>query len=304
MTYECLSPVLLIAFNRPDTTTKVFEQIRKVKPRKLYLACDGPREQVSSDLESVLKVRQIITSVDWECEVTTRFLQENSGMMKAVYSAITWFFSIEKLGIILEDDCFPSLSFFQFCDLHLIQHLNNKRVLSITGRNSLGVWQGPNHYDYFYSTGSIWGWASWQRAWELFNLDDVLMTNRSTLELDLRWVKNADYYKYSEILNGVQNAASGKHPTWDYPWAYVRLKYRSLNITPTKNLIQNLGGGATATNTRTLEDKVTLYHQKLQCLDTPINEELDIRYLNQVSDRRRVRLVIEKIKNVLSWLRL
>lgn len=38
------TPILLIIFNRPDTTQIVFDQIRKVKPKTLYVFADGPRK--------------------------------------------------------------------------------------------------------------------------------------------------------------------------------------------------------------------------------------------------------------------
>ena len=43
------APVLLITFNRPDTTRKVFDAIRKAKPSKLYIFNDGPREGNDED---------------------------------------------------------------------------------------------------------------------------------------------------------------------------------------------------------------------------------------------------------------
>ena len=38
------TPVLLLAFNRPDLTSRIFEKIREVKPIKLYVAVDAPRQ--------------------------------------------------------------------------------------------------------------------------------------------------------------------------------------------------------------------------------------------------------------------
>ena len=38
------TPVLLIAFNRPETTRAVFAKIRQARPPRLYLASDGARQ--------------------------------------------------------------------------------------------------------------------------------------------------------------------------------------------------------------------------------------------------------------------
>ena len=39
------TPVLFLVFNRPDTTQRVFNQIREVKPKYLFVAADGPQSQ-------------------------------------------------------------------------------------------------------------------------------------------------------------------------------------------------------------------------------------------------------------------
>ncbi len=112
-------PVLFIVFNRPDTTLKVFESIRKAKPKKLYIACDGPRDSNDADVEKIKKVREICKGIDWTCELKTRFRKKNLGCKYAVSSAINWFFENEEEGIILEDDTLPSNSFFEFCSYFL-----------------------------------------------------------------------------------------------------------------------------------------------------------------------------------------
>jgi hypothetical protein len=106
-------PILFMVFNRLDTTYKVFEQLRKIAPQKLYIASDGPRNNRENEKERVEAVREyVLKSIDWDCEVKTLFREENLGCGKAVSGAITWFFENEEMGIILEDDCLPSISFF------------------------------------------------------------------------------------------------------------------------------------------------------------------------------------------------
>ena len=106
--------VLFLVFNRPDTTKRVFEAIRQAKPPRLYVASDGPREGKLGEVERVKAVRAIATAVDWPCEVEILFRDKNLGCKHAVSSALTWFFENEEQGIILEDDCLPSQSFFWY----------------------------------------------------------------------------------------------------------------------------------------------------------------------------------------------
>jgi len=109
-----LTPILFIIFNRAEIAKISFEVIRKIKPQKLYIAADGPRENIESDTDKCNKTRAIINEIDWNCEVKTLFRQHNLGVVKGVVSAIDWFFENEELGIILEDDCYADITFFDY----------------------------------------------------------------------------------------------------------------------------------------------------------------------------------------------
>ena len=127
------TPVLFLIFNRPDTTKQVFSAIQKARPPRLYVAADGPRSENPSEATSCELVRSIALNVDWECEVKTLFRDQNLGCRLAVSQAICWFFANEPEGIILEDDCLPSQSFFWFCHELLEEFRYDKQVVAICG---------------------------------------------------------------------------------------------------------------------------------------------------------------------------
>ena len=147
------TPILFLVFNRPDTTQIVFQAIRKIKPTKLYVACDGPRQDLKSEIEQVALVQKIVSSVDWECDLKTLFRRTNLGCKYAVSSAISWFFDSESEGIILEDDCLPSTSFFYFCQDMLQKFRYDKNVMAITGTNITSGFKFES--DYFFSKYSL-----------------------------------------------------------------------------------------------------------------------------------------------------
>src|SRR5471030_3366992 len=93
--YQTKSAVLFVIFNRPDTTARVFGQIRIAKPRRLYIAADAPRDNIPGEDLLCEQARAIVENVDWECEVKTFFRKKNVGCKEGVSSAVTWFFNHE-----------------------------------------------------------------------------------------------------------------------------------------------------------------------------------------------------------------
>ncbi|RDB36915.1 MAG: hypothetical protein DCC88_02575 [Spirobacillus cienkowskii] len=237
--------VLFLVFNRPSATSQVFEAIRKAKPPKLYIAADGARADRKGEIELTQKVREIATAVDWQCEVKTLFRDQNLGCKRAVCEAIYWFFEHEDKGIILEDDTLPNQDFFYFVENNLEKYKLDNRVMMITGTNFLS---NPNYKDpYFFSEHmSIWGWGTWKRAWDLY---DVNMNSWKTSEAKEFFNKKyfasyiSKYYKY--IFNSLQ---LDKIDTWDYQWVFTCLYNHGLCVTPSVNLISNIGTIGAHTN--------------------------------------------------------
>lgn len=240
-TQDFNTPVLFLVFNRLDTASQVFESIRQAKPPRLYIAADGARESVQDEKERVNAVREYVTAnVDWDCEVKTLFREKNLGCKIAVSSAIDWFFENEEMGIILEDDCLPSSSFFWFCEKMLIEYQNDERIMMISGTNYYLDIRDRIQNDYFYSRHFIiWGWATWSRAWN--NYDVKIPTWRQEIQPeDLSFVSERKYVvKYFENMFDMiyKNALN----TWDIQWVYTCLFNNGLCLTPSINMIHNIG---------------------------------------------------------------
>lgn len=247
-------PVLLLVFNRPETTAQVFEAVRKAKPPRLYVASDGPRPDRSGEAKRVAKVREIVTSVDWSCEVKTLFREENLGCKCAVSDGITWFFKHEEKGIILEDDCLPHSDFFTFCETLLDRYASDDRVWVITGNNfQNGVRRGDASY-YFSRYNHVWGWASWRRAWQKADMDirfwPEWKTSSSWREF---WPDSVARKYWEKIFDRMYRA---EIDTWDYPWIASVWYYGGLTATPNTNLVSNIGFGPESTHTTSADSSL------------------------------------------------
>lgn len=230
------TPVLFLIFNRPETTKRVFETIRDAKPSRLYIASDGPRAGYNDDLTNVLECRIIATQVDWRCEVRTLYRDENLGSKYAVSGAIDWFFKHEPAGIILEDDCVPSLSFFWYCQYMLQKFRDNKHVWMISGFNP--KYPGLTSHRFFLSQNpAMWGWASWSDRWQHYNVEQLGWESCFTSGFE-NAVPNyvLEYYKKSFDL-----AKSGAIDAWDYQLVNLIISNSGFVIKPYCNLISNIG---------------------------------------------------------------
>jgi len=233
------TPILFLIFNRPDTTQKVFNEIRKAQPAQLFVAADGPRKDRSADFELCNKTRNIIQRVDWDCRVFTRFQDENLGCKRAVSSAIDWFFSNVEEGIILEDDCVPDQSFFPFCKQLLEKYRDDERVMMISGMNYLFNKIEINESYFFSRYYPIWGWATWKRAWSQYDL-----TMSDWPDYNSQNFLNHIYChtKIASFLHDMfQKAYFNKIDTWDIQWVFACVINNGLAICPKYNLISNIG---------------------------------------------------------------
>ncbi|MFM7855364.1 MAG: nucleotide-diphospho-sugar transferase [Flammeovirgaceae bacterium] len=240
------TPVLLIVFNRPDTTKRVFERIRAAQPKHLFVAADGPRNE--SDRSKCDAARAIVNEVDWDCEVTTRFLDTNQGCRRGVSSAINWFFEHVEEGIVLEDDCLPIDDFFRFAEDMLTLYRAVDRVMHINGSNfQYGQHRRDGSY-YFSRIPHIWGWATWRRAWKLYDLE---MKDFPSFLSQNQMKSFFSDQRFEKFWMFFFHRAYRESRTWDYQWVYTIMKHHGLAISPNENLVSNIGFGRNATFTKT-----------------------------------------------------
>jgi hypothetical protein len=253
------TPVLFLVFNRPYATRQVFEKIREARPAYLFLASDGARPHAEGEKEKCEEVRRIIQDIDWPCKVETLFRDKNIGCKVAVSSGIDWFFENVEEGIILEDDCVPSRSFFSFCQALLEYFRDDSRIMMVSGLNVLGEWKS-NSQDYHFGLGGTWGWASWRRAWDYFDVD-MKLWSRPDAKTHLRHFL-ADEELYTNMVEVIDRVYNNELDTWDYQWAFARFINSGLSVNPSRNLVRNVGFGADATHTHAPRPQLPLYEMR------------------------------------------
>jgi hypothetical protein len=240
-------PILLMLFNRPETTKQVFERVRTAMPAQLFIAANGPRPDVPSDNAKCAEVRAIFDNIDWKCEVHVNFRPTNIGMQKHWRVALDWFFESVDSGIILEDDCVPDISFFEYCGELLDKYKDDTHIMHINGSNfQFGQKRGNASY-FFSKYPHVWGWATWRRAWQRYDSKlSSFPSFKANHLIDSAVSTDAEkkyWMKFFESLYGGSREAS------DVTWAYTIWSHESFCITPNVNMITNIGYGPSAGHT-------------------------------------------------------
>ncbi|NEO98676.1 MAG: glycosyltransferase family 2 protein [Symploca sp. SIO2E9] len=287
--FQLKTPVVFIIFNRPDTTYKVFEVIRKVKPPKLFVIADGPRVDRSGEAEKCAAARAIIDHVDWDCEVLKNFSDLNMGCKGRVSSGLDWVFNRIEEAIILEDDCLPHPTFFRFCEELLEKYRDDERVMTITGTNLLGEWKSnlqSYHFSYYFN---CWGWATWKRVWKCYDVDMKLWSEPEAQKRVGDVI--ADKKQFLNRKRLLDAAYFGNNNSWAYQFFFMCLLYSGMSITPSKNLISNLGFTEEGTNTKLAKDKRA--NMPLHSMTFPLKAPVGIA-VDREHDYRRYKKVWEK----------
>lgn len=242
-------PVVLFIFRRPNETREVIDALRTVKPERLYVVADGPRQD-EEERSKCMAARKEVEKIDWDCRVVRRYHEMNQGGPAAIPDGLDWVFSQEDAAVILEDDCVPHPSFFWYCAALLDHYRDDERVMHISGTNNDVRGQDPTSSYYFSYRAHPWGWATWSRAWKHFRRE--LWFEWPQYRDNTRLLRNVvlTEEQYRNRVRLWDRLASGDIVNWDYRWNLTCVMLGGLSILPNQLLVKNIGTGADSTHTR------------------------------------------------------
>ncbi|HEY6638989.1 MAG TPA: hypothetical protein VIZ61_15025 [Solirubrobacterales bacterium] len=266
------TPVALILFRRPELTAEVFERIRDARPSKLFLIADAPRPGEEEEARACEEARAVVERVDWPCEVVRDYADENLGLKRRFPSGLDRVFSEAEEAIVLEDDCLPHASFFSYCDELLERYRDDERVVHIAGSQLLP--RAPVGASYHFSRYvHVWGWATWRRAWNLYDpeLTDWQASSEGERDGLLRATFEAEderrFWRF--VWDNVAEIDN-----WDAQWSYVALSRGLLAVNPNRNLISNVGFAVDATNATA--DPLGIARRPLEGMDFPLSHPAEV----------------------------
>lgn len=275
-------PVALIVYRRPELTAQVLDRISNLKPKKIYVIADGPKN--AREDERVLQVRRLIDSISWECQLIRIYSDKNLGLRKRVITGLDEVFRNEEQAIILEDDCLPDPTFFTFAAELLDRYKLDVNVSLVSGYVATPPRLSESYF--FTPESPIWGWATWARTWhEYREISQSTLWNTETVEKAVRRIPSAAARR--RMRNFVSKMSS--FDSWAIEFAAVNLLTGKVAVVPGVNLVQNIGFGQDSTHTKF---ETFVEAQATAAINFPLqhptNSEVNTKAVRRVaSDRRR-----------------
>lgn len=291
-------PIVFIIYKRIDTAVRVFETIKKAKPLKLYLVSDGPKNETEEKPCSYLRDK-FEKEINWECKLVKVYSENNLGCAKRVQTGLDFVFQHENHAIILEDDTLPDSSFFNFCEILLSYYQDDTRVAHISGCNLHPDVVNFNESYCFSSIINIWGWATWKRAWDKYDINMSSWNKQNKDKFLSKWCSSKQNKHFVRNIFDIHSNNSDPW-TWDTQWMYSCWEMNGISIIPSTNLVSNIGIGPDATNTKS-NKKISMFPSKLESIHFPLqhpsvclNKSFDVLYHSKCSVSK-FRKVLNKI---------
>ena len=239
-----LAPILLFVYNRPDHVRRGVESLlanELAKDSELYIFSDAAKDEAAQP--AVDEVRQFIHTITGFKEIHYVERSENWGLARSIIDGVTTLVNQYGRVIVLEDDLVVAPFFLQFMNDALETYQDEEKVCHI---QACDFTKAPTLPDTFLIkwTGS-WGWATWKRAWMLFNPDgqellDELVRRRQTYRFDFN-----GKYGYTRML---RRQIQGKNNSWAIRWNASLFLADKLSLNVGKSLVQNEGFDGSGTN--------------------------------------------------------
>jgi len=249
--HKLSTPVALFLYRRPECTAESFRVVSAQQPPKLLIVADGPKSD--QEREQCLAARRIVERIDWPCEVLRNYSDTNLGCRRRMWTGLDWVFSLVDRAILIEDDCVPHASFFRFAEEMLERYKDEPRVMMINAMSS-PPFAGRNDQSYWFTRYPlVWGWATWRRAWRLYDAEMRAWPGKRQEGMLGRMLQDEDACEYWTGM--LDRAHANQIDTWDYMWTFSCWANDGVSIIPSVNMVKNIGFGAEATHTTDSDSK-------------------------------------------------
>ncbi len=233
-----LAPIILFVYNRPEHTRQTIQALQQnalADKSELFIFSDGPKTPAAES--SVNEVRSYLRSIEGFKSINIIERERNFGLADSIITGITEIVNQYGKVIILEDDLITSPFFLRYMNEGLIGYQNEERVMEISGY-MFPVELKHQGDTFFFPFTSIWGWATWQRAWKYF---DPTLSGYETLKRSRKLKKRFDIDNSYPFFNMLEAQLKGEINTWDIGWYLSVFMVNGLTLFPLVSFTRNIG---------------------------------------------------------------
>lgn len=239
-----LAPIIIFAYNRPDSLKETVASLLKNQEAKdslLFIFIDGPKNVM--DKKDVDKVHEITNSIKGFKSVKIFSSEINKGLGDSIISGVTKIIDNYGKVIVLEDDLILQPDFLSFINKGLNEYENHKEVFSICGYTN--KFKVPKDYTadaYFCARSSSWGWATWKDRWETVDWELNDWSKYKTLR------KQFNKWGGSDCFGMLESWKNGLNKSWAIRFCFAQFLQNKVSLFPIKSLVQNDGFDGNGTN--------------------------------------------------------
>lgn len=238
------APVALFIYNRPDLTGRTLEALaenRLAEKTHIYVFADGARRE--EDKARVDQARAAVAAARGFADVTLIASQANRGLSRSILSGVSRVTAEHGRAIALEDDIVTSPHFLAYMNDALDRYAEDDRVAAISGYTP--PFDEPMPETFFQRDAECWGWATWSRAWSLFNPDGLALLAELKRRRLLRFFDQDGTANYVDML---KRQIVGKNDSWAVRWRASVILADKLSLYPGQSLTQNIGFDGSGTH--------------------------------------------------------
>lgn len=244
---QSLAPIVLFAYNRPEHTRNTLNALAEnhlAKDSELFIYVDGIKPRAKAkDIQRINEVKEIVAAENRFKTTTIITSAQNKGLASSIINGVTETVKKYDKVIVLEDDLVTSEYFLSFMNEALDLYQSADEVACISGyiypvKESL-----PETF--FIKGADCWGWATWKRAWQLFEPDGSLLLRQLQEKKSNHDFNFFNSYPYLKML---KDQIAGKNSSWAIRWyasAYLRNK---LTLYPSTSFVRNIGFDGSGTH--------------------------------------------------------
>lgn len=241
-----LAPIALFCYKRPwhlQRTLEALEQNEGAKESVLYIFADGAKPDASpTDRENIAAVRHLIRQ-NWQFkEIIINEKSENQGLANSIIAGVTEVVARHGRVIVLEDDMVTSPYFLRFMNDALQCYADAPEVAAVTAY----IYDIPNLPEtFFLNDPGCWGWATWQRAWQIFNPDGKYLMREIAKKKLIKAFNYENTYPFYQML---ADQVKGKNDSWAIRWYASVFLAKKLALLPGRALVENIGNDESGTH--------------------------------------------------------